>query len=294
MVACRKATPASFLAAVLIVLPCLARSEDIDDVRNRSIQSLLQQFTNHPTEIASAAVKEMVSTLDLESRRIFRSSLARHALAVTDEGERLALVDAIVDPTIWTNTFERSLADNDLATSLKMLYEHDASPAISSRVEVDLLRRSVASPNDIEWSAKLVRSGRWDALPLAVRWDDRSLEKYVRELLASPETWPWPRDRLITIYPHFYVSDQIEAFVADRYEWLKLNNRLGPERVFPQDLLTAYLASLGDQEALGLLKSNYQHASAPIENRRPDDKDQLYWYGLLCFAGELPGPLPIS
>jgi len=286
-----RSTHAGLLAGVFLLLPTLILSQEPLATPVETTQKRLWRLVEKPADIP-AAVKENVRLLNIQERQVIRASLVQDALSTTNFEARLALFNAVVDVTIWTNTNERSLTDNNLAVSLQQAFQHDARRAIRDRAEGALLRRNNATAADLKWVADVVRSGRWDALPLAIRFHDRSLEEYIRGLLSSSTAWPWPANQTIRIIPSIYVAEAIEVSNLTRLQKMQLHNFLAPESVYPADILIAYLASIGDEQALESLRNSYRLAALPGEDRKPANKDKLYWYTLLCLAGKLPGPFP--
>ena len=259
------------------------------------IQSLRERLTapSCGSRGVETAIRNAVHPLDLSGRAEVRAFAVHEALVSTNTEMRLALFDTAVDATLWTNSGERLVSDDLLLGLLKEAYQDGRHMDIRDRAIVPLLRRQTVSSEDREWVGALVRSGRWDALPLAIRWGNRSLEAVVRAAITSSNAVPCSARDCATIYPQFYVEGQIDAISANRNEWLKLRNRLGRERVCLEDLMMAYLAWAGDGLSRQHLLSHFQNAASPAEFRRPQDRDKLYWYGLISLTGELPGPLPI-
>lgn len=279
------------LVGAFLALPSSVHSEPMSSGDLQSAQERIRLLVSKPIELATAT-KEAVRSLDPENRKSLRSSLAQKALVATNFEDRLALLNVVVDATTWTNAAERSLSDSTLASFLKQVYKQDPHTALRDRAAVALLRKTDASAADIEWVADLVRSGRWDALPLAIRWHDRSLGAYVQEMLVSA-SWPWPTNRTIRVFPSVYVrQDQIEATDFTPLQKMELHNLALAQSVNPADLLVTYLAAVGDEQSLESLRNSYRLAAPPGDDRTPANKDKLYWYALLCLAGELPGPLP--
>ena len=279
------------LLGVFVALPSLVHSEPMSSGDLQPAQERIRLLLNKPLELATAT-REAVRSLDPENRKALRSSLAQQALVATNFEARLALLNVVVDATMWTNEAERSSSDPTLASSLKQVYQQDPHTALRDRAAVALLRKTDASAADIEWVTELVRSGRWDALPLAIRWRDRSLGAYVQEMLVSA-SWPWPTNRTIRVFPSVYVrQDQIEATDFTPLQKMELRNYALTQSIYPADLLLTYLAAIGDEQSLESLRNSYRLAAIPDDDRKPANKDKLYWYALLCLAGELPGPLP--
>ncbi len=280
------------LAGAFVALPSSVHSESLSSGDLQPAQECIRLLVNKPIELASAT-KEAVRSLDPENRKALRLSLAQQTLVVTNFEDRLALLNVVVDATIWTNAAEQSLSDSTLASCLKQVYQQDPHTALRDRAVVALLKKSNASADDIGWVADLVRSGRWDALPLAIRWHDRSLDAYVQEMLVSA-SWPWPTNRTIRIYPSVYVcQNQIEAANFTPLQKMELCNLALAQNVYPADMLVSYLAAIGDDQSLESLRNSYRLAAPPSDDRKPANKDKLYWYALLCLAGELPGPVPV-
>lgn len=279
------------LTGAFVALPSLVRSEPRYSGDLQPTLERIRLLVNKPLEFATAT-KEAVRSLDPENRKALRSFLAQQALVATNFEDRLALLNVVVDATTWTNAAEQSLSDPTLVSSLKQVYQQDPHTALRDLAVVALLKKTDASAADIRWVADLVRSGRWDALPLAIRWRDRSLGAYVREMLVSA-SWPWPTNRTIRVFPSVYVrQDQIEATDFTPLQKMELRNFALAQSVYPADLLVTYLAAIGDEQSLESLRNSYRLAALPGDDRKPANKDKLYWYALLCLAGELPGPLP--
>lgn len=291
LVTLTRLAPAHVLAAFFLLLPPPVFSQKPLATPVEAAQERLRRLADKPADIP-VAVKEIVQLLNAQERQFIRAFLAQEVLSMTNFETRLALLDAVVDATTWTNTNERCLADDNLTVSLRQAFQHDARRAIRDRAEIALLRRNNATAADGAWVAGLVRSGRWDALPLAIRWRERTLSPYVREMLSSASS-NWPSNQTIRIVPSVYVGqEKIEASDLTPLQKMQLRNLALSQSVYLGDLLVAYLASIGDEEALASLKTSYQMAAPPREDRKPAHKDKLYWYCLLCLAGDLPGPLP--
>ena len=277
------------LLILLAAAPINLRGEDSPP---HDAQAPIRHIAGNPAELPGA-VKEVVQSLGVEDRRVIRAYMAQEVLSSTNLDARLALLNTVIDLSIWTNAAEMSLSDDDLVSSLKEIFEKDPRSAIRRRSEVALLRRELASAVDLEWVRSLVRSGRWDALPLAIRFGDRNLESYVRSVLDGSTPMACSTNTTILIVPSIYVAKAIETSDLNRLQKMELCNFFAPDHVFPEDLFIAYLASIGDKQSLDTLRRNYQQANASVEGRKPIYKDKLYWFGLLCLSGDLPGPLPL-
>ncbi len=133
----------SLSVLLLVVSPATLVAEDS---RLQNAQAQIRLLINTPTELPVAA-KELVQPLGAENRRAIRTSMAQEALALTNFTARLALLNFLVDPTIWTNATERNLSDNDLTCSLRQVYKQESRTAIRRRAEVALLQRE--SPSSV-------------------------------------------------------------------------------------------------------------------------------------------------
>lgn len=284
----------SLVVLGLIALMILAFFREDKDLRDA--KEGIRQLMDKPDEIVlETKMKEVIQSLGKSERRNIREYMANQALLATNFESRLTVMNNIVDATIWTNGYERNLEDDDLACTLRQIYEQDSRKAIRRRALSALLRRESPTNADVEWVRRLVRSGHWELLPLAIRFGDQQLKGYVKEIIDElPVKESQTNYQRIRIIPSIYVADSIESQDFGRLEKMKLRNFALVQEVYLEDILLAYLASIGETEAKARLLRNYEEASAPVEIRKPEHKDKLYWYSLLCLTGELPNSLPDS
>ena len=167
-------------------------------------------------------------------------------------------------------------------------YIDDTDRIIRDRCYFPLFFLAAASPSEIAELSNTIVRGRWEALPLAIRWGITNLEGAVRVALPSLSDLADNRQHLAAFYPH-----RFDQYTAAQKVGMNLEHRISMnERVAVIDAARAYLAWVGDKEQLDYLVERFETAPIPTDLRRSEHKDKMYWYVLLLVAGKPPSEVP--